>query len=37
MATATGPRCRVPFPHVFSLDPRGYKLTVNIYVYAATH
>jgi hypothetical protein len=26
-----------PFPRVFSLDPRGYQLTVNIYTYVALH
>jgi hypothetical protein len=26
-----------PFVKIFSLDPRGYQLTVNIYVYATTH
>ncbi len=26
-----------PFERIFSLDPRGYELTVNIYAYAALH
>jgi hypothetical protein len=26
-----------PFEHIFSLDSKGYKLTVNIYVYVTTH
>jgi hypothetical protein len=26
-----------PYEHIFSLDAKGYKLSVNIYVYAAMH